>query len=135
MSGRRRQQQMRDPCCGSGTICIEAAMIARNIAPGLLRVYAFEQFINYDEDAFKKLYEEAQTKSYPNKSFAIFGSDIDLEMLEKSRANAERAGVADTITFFEHNILDGRVNDTSLQDSLPVCIITNPPYGKRLVVD
>jgi putative N6-adenine-specific DNA methylase len=160
MSGRRRQQQMRDPCCGSGTICIEAAMIARNIAPGLLRVYAFEQFINYDEDAFKKLYEEAQTKSFPDKQFAIFGSDIDLEMLEKSRANAERAGVADTITFFEHNILDGRVNNASLQDehaksvsqhsdtdslpsissplpsiSSPLVIITNPPYGKRLVIE
>lgn len=162
MSGRRRQQQMRDPCCGSGTICIEAAMIARNIAPGLLRVYAFEQFINYDESAFKKLYEEAQTKSYPDKSFAIFGSDIDLEMLEKSRANAERAGVADTITFFEHNVLkdsrfqisDSRdqiqenssINETSFSplqstsslfpsSSSPLIIITNPPYGKRLVVE
>ncbi len=162
MSGRRRQQQMRDPCCGSGTICIEAAMIARNIAPGLLRVYAFEQFINYDESAFKKLYEEAQKKSYPDKSFAIFGSDIDLEMLEKSRANAERAGVADTITFFEHNVLkdsrfqisDSRdqiqenssINETSFSplqstsslfpsSSSPLVIITNPPYGKRLVVE
>jgi putative N6-adenine-specific DNA methylase len=82
---------MRDPCCGSGTICIEAAMIARNIAPGLFRIYAFEQFVNYDKASFLTLLDAARAKSYPDKTFAIFGSDTDLEMLEKSRANAERA--------------------------------------------
>ena len=91
MSGRRRQQQMRDPCCGSGTICIEAAMIARNIAPGLLRTYAFERFVNYDKNVFLNLLDAAKTKSYPDKSFAIFGSDIDPEMLNKAQENAQRA--------------------------------------------
>lgn len=146
MSGRRRQQQLRDPFCGSGTICIEAAMIARNIAPGLLRTYAFESFVDYDQSAFKKLYEAAQAKGYPDKSFALFGSDIDPEMLEKSRANAERSGVADTITFFEHNLLHAQTNTSDSaqlptasslfpSSSSPLVIITNPPYGKRLAPD
>lgn len=132
MSGRRRQQRLRDPCCGSWTICIEAAMIARNIAPGLLRSFAFEYFACYGEAEFRDLYDTAKAKSYPDKQFLILGSDNDPEMLEKARANAHRAWVADTINFFEHDLfhqLPEHLENTTEQQTV---IVTNPPYGKRL---
>ncbi len=132
MSGRRRQQRLRDPCCGAGTIVIEAAMIARNIAPGLLRTFAFEQFAQYREADFRALYDLAQTRSYPDKQFALFWSDNDPEMLILAQKNAERAWVADTITFFEHDLLSKRLPDVVWTTEQQTCIVTNPPYGKRL---
>lgn len=132
MSGRRRQQRLRDPCCGSGTICIEAAMIARNIAPWLLRSFAFMHFTDYQEADFLQLKQAAQAKSYPDKTFSIEGSDNDPEMLEKSRANAERAWVADTIHFFEHDLFHHLPESDQEQSEQQQVIITNPPYGKRL---
>ena len=132
MSGRRRQQLLRDPCCGSGTICIEAAMIARNIAPGLLRSFAFQWFTSYDEVQFTSLITQIKAKSYPDKQFAIFWSDNDPEMLEKSSANAQRAWVADTITFFEHDLFHQLPEQLQHQTDKQTVIVTNPPYGKRL---
>ena len=107
-------------------------MIARNIAPGLLRSFAFQWFTSYDHAQFTSLSAQIKAKSYPDKQFAIFGSDNDPEMLEKSYANAERAGVADTISFFEHDLfhkLPEQLDNNSEQQTV---IVTNPPYGKRL---
>jgi putative N6-adenine-specific DNA methylase len=132
MSGRRRQQRLRDPCCGSGTICIEAAQIARNIAPGGNRQFAFQWFVSFDPSVRTELKTVAQAKSYPDKKFVILGSDNDPEMLEKAVNNAERAGVADTIEFFEHDLfhqLPEHLENTTDQQTV---IVTNPPYGKRL---
>lgn len=134
MSWRRRQQRLRDPCCGSWTICIEAAMIARNIAPGLMRAFAFEFFSNHDADSFEQLREAAIQKSYPEKQFSIVGSDNDPDMLIKSQKNAERAWVSDTIQFFEYDLLSHNQLPVSSNQSQLV-IVTNPPYGKRLVPD
>ena len=132
MSGRRRQQLLRDPCCGSGTICIEAAMIARNIAPGLLRSFAFQWFTSYDEVQFTSLVTQIKAKSYPDKQFGIFWSDHDPDMLEKSQANAKRAWVADTITFFEHDLFHQLPKQLQHHTDKQTVIVTNPPYGKRL---
>ena len=107
-------------------------MVARNIAPGLLRWFAFQYFSHYTTSDFSTLTQEATAKSYPDKKFVIFGSDHDPEMLEKARANAERAWVADTIDFFEHDLLHQLPEPIENNQCTQTVIVTNPPYGKRL---
>lgn len=135
MSGRRRQQILRDPFCGSGTIAIEAAMIARNIAPWLHRNFAFQNFVWYNHGSFVALCKDAEAKSYPDKRYHIFCSDIDPDVLIKAERNAQRAGVADTIIFTQHDILDKEVAapaQTQKTAWVALTILTNPPYGNRL---
>lgn len=125
MSGRRRGQTLRDPCCGSGTICIEAALIARNIAPWLQRSFVFQHFLNYDKTQYTTLVEEARAKRFPDKQFQIYWSDNDQTILEKAKANAERAGVADTIQFHEHDLILPQKTSSSIkrdtENNIPHC--------------
>lgn len=113
-----------DPMCWSGTIPIEAAMIARNIAPGLQREFDYQYFPWFPLKYHEKAIQEAQSKIY-DKSYQIFGSDIDNNLVEIAQANAHRAGVGDTIQFTCEDIWN-----ISFVDS--VHCVTNPPYGKRL---
>ena len=115
-----------DPCCGSGTIPIEAAMIGRNIAPGLGRSFAAEEW-----DAIpKKIWKEERLSAYKaidnDCELKIFGSDINPKAVEAARENAEDAGVDDCINF--------RIADVSeiSADGKRGVIITNPPYGERI---
>lgn len=127
-SGWKYANPLRDPCCGSGTLAIEAAMIARNIAPGLQRRFAFENRKVHDTALFSQLQQEAISKQFTNKMYQIFASDIDTEVLHIASENAKRAGVADTIKFFEHDIM----SPLTPFDLDTTTIICNPPYGKRL---
>lgn len=127
-SGWKYAQLLRDPCCGSGTLPIEAAMIARNIAPGLQRRFAFENRKTHDSQLFSELQRQAIDAQFTNKMYQISASDIDPEMLHVAQWNAQRAGVADTIKFFEHDMMSP-LTPFDLQN---VIIIANPPYGKRL---
>jgi putative N6-adenine-specific DNA methylase len=113
-----------DPMCGSGTILIEAAMIARNIAPGLKREFDYLYFPWYDLPCHEKAIKEAQSKIY-DKSYKIYGSDRDTRMIDIACKNASRAGVLDTISFSESDISEVVYENGS-------CLITNPPYGKRI---
>lgn len=115
-----------DPFCGSGTIPIEAALIARNIAPGLNRHFASEKWERVPESLWKeerrKCYEAIDYDCMPE----IYGSDIDPAAIELAKANAELAGVDDCITFEVKP-----VQETELYGDYG-CLITNPPYGERL---
>ena len=88
-----------DPCCGSGTIPIEAAMIGRNIAPGLMRHFAAEEWDLIDPSIWKEERARCYKEMKPNADLQIFASDIDGKAIEAARANAEAAGVDDCIEF------------------------------------
>lgn len=98
LSGWKYSTPLYDPMCGSGTILIEAAMIARNIAPGLKREYDYLQFPWYPAELHKEVVADAKTKVF-DQSYQIFGSDIDPEMIAIAKENARHADVSDTITF------------------------------------
>jgi putative N6-adenine-specific DNA methylase len=121
-----------DPCCGSGTIAIEAAQMACNIAAGSRRRFAFEKYLPFrraDWEAMKKEAAEAEVVREPGQHPIIFGSDVSHRMVDFAQRNAERAGVADVIEF--------RGGD-ALQRMPPVegpgVMMLNPPYGERIEV-
>ena len=116
-----------DPLCGSGTIAIEAAQIACNIAPGLKRQFVSEDFSFVDKNVFK-LEREKATAEITKPLTRIFASDIDPQMIELARANAKKAGVFDYIEF---KVADAKEFVSPIPDARGT-IISNPPYGERL---
>jgi len=121
-----------DPCCGSGTIAIEAAQMACNIAAGSGRRFAFEHYLPFARhvwDAIKKEAKEAEVTRVPGQKPIIFGSDVAFRMVDFAQRNAQRAGVADLIEFRGGDALQ----------RLPPCaepgvMLVNPPYGERIEV-
>lgn len=115
-----------DPCCGSGTIPIEAAMIARNIAPGLSRKFAAEEWDIIDKDIWKKARKEAFEQLDYDFIPKIYGSDINKHAIEIAKVNAENAGVDDCIEFKQIPF-----NKIELPCDYGVCV-SNPPYAERM---
>ena len=115
-----------DPFCGSGTIPIEAAMIAKNRAPGLKRRFAAEAFPWMEEAVWQQVRQEAQDREVHGK-YRILGSDNDPKCISLSMANARKAGVAECIEF-----RDGDATKMSLPGDSGI-IICNPPYGQRMM--
>ena len=115
-----------DPFCGSGTIPIEAAMIAKNRAPGLKRRFAAEAFPWMEEAVWQQVRQEAQDREFHGK-YRILGSDNDPKCISLSMANARKAGVGDIITFKDG---DATKMDLPAQSGVIVC---NPPYGQRMM--
>ena len=122
----REEVLLWDPFCGSGTIAIEAALLMTNTAPGLNRSFAAEQFNQISHDIWSAARDEAEELRDRKSGFEVFASDIDREILELTRHNAEKAGVSDRIKIFE---LDARMVETGGRRGTIVC---NPPYGERL---
>lgn len=116
------------PMCGSGTPAIEAALIARNRAPGLTRKhFAFMSIKGYQETEFLKLTNEAIAAETPlSKMPQIYATDISSQAIQISRANAKAAGVERFITFLVCDFADTPLSTT------PSCIFMNPEYGERL---
>lgn len=114
-----------DPMTGSGTLAIEAAMIARNIAPGSWRKFAYDNFDWFKSDLHKRALEEAKSKVHPLKA-PIYASDIDQSILDIAKLNAHNAGVLQDIHFKQIAVKDYK---SDLENGI---IIANPPYGKRL---
>ena len=114
-----------DPFCGSGTIPIEAALIAKNRAPGLRRRFAAEIFAWMDEKIWQTARGEAMDKEFKGK-YQILGSDNDPKCVSLSIANARKAGVSDCIEF-----KDGDATKMNLPAPAGV-MICNPPYGQRM---
>lgn len=112
-----------DPMCGSGTICIEAAMIAKNMAPWLHRYFIFESFKEFDKEKFEDMRKDLKSKIF-KWDYKIIGQDIDANMIKLANANAKIAWVDDIVKFETKDI-----SETKKWDGYVVC---NPPYGKRL---
>jgi putative N6-adenine-specific DNA methylase len=125
-----------DPCCGSGTIAIEAAQIACNIAPGSLRHFAFEKYIPFQPHvwaAIKKEAADAVCKPAPGQKPLIYGSDVSHRMVDFAQRNAERAGVADVIEFRGGDALQ-RMPPIDAAETGGGVMLLNPPYGERIEV-
>lgn len=121
-----KERLLIDPMCGSGTILIEAAMIGRNIAPGLQRAFASEYWERVPFSAWKQARSQARDAIKSDLEMEIFGYDVDEEMIAASKANAKVAGVADTIQFARKDIRDLWI------DQEYGVLISNFPYGKRM---
>ncbi len=128
LSGWDRVSPFIDPMCGLGTIAIEAAALAANVAPGLYRErFGFERWASFDDvGRMRELREEARAARVPPRG-PIFAGDIDPEMVSMARTNARSAGV--DVAVHERDVRDLR--------SLPAggAVVTNPPYGGRLEAD
>ena len=115
-----------DPFCGSGTIPIEAAMIAKNRAPGLNRHFAAEEFPWMPREVWNQVKTEAKDKEFHG-NYQILGSDSDPSCVSLAMANARKAGVADCVKFKDG---DATKMDLPAQSGILVC---NPPYGERMM--
>ena len=117
-----------DPMCGSGTIPIEAALIARNIAPGVFRQgYAFEKWNDFDSELFRSIYEDdSAEREFKHK---IYGYDVDGRMVACARRNVKSAMMGDVIEIECRDIKD------FVQPEERAMMIVNPPYGERLVLE
>ena len=116
-----------DPCCGSGTIPIEAALIGLNIAPGLNRSFAAEKWTFFDPKAFDTVRQEAKKEIRTDITLDILGADIDGSMIEIAKQNAIKAGVSEHIEFKQMQLKDFR---TKKENGV---LVANPPYGDRLL--
>lgn len=128
MTGWHGECDLIDPMCGSGTIPIEAALIARNIAPGVFRKeYAFEKWRDFDRELFDKVYDDdSQEREFTHK---IYGYDINRHANEIATRNVKAAGLSKDI------ILQVRPFEEFTQPAGPAIMITNPPYGERISTD
>ena len=115
-----------DPMCGAGTIAIEAAMMARKIAPGASRSFAFEKWPRHDAVAWKTEVDSAKSEALSKAPGQIVASDRDEGAISAARSNAERAGVAEDIQF------DVRALSSAEFPEQPGWVVTNPPYGLRV---
>jgi putative N6-adenine-specific DNA methylase len=126
---------LHDPCCGSGTIAIEAAQIACGVAPGLKRRFAFERLLPFVSDEMRaelqRLRSHAQARIHAS-AVPIFASDVSFRMVDFARRNAQRAGVEAAITFNGGDALERPA--PALPDDLPGTLMINPPYGERIEV-
>lgn len=118
-----------DPTCGSGTFCIEAAMIGMNIAPGFNRDFAFEAWPWVDKELVQRVRDEAENQANYDIELDISGFDIDGRMVEIAKKNAAEAGLSDVIKLKQMRLQDLKT------DKINGVIISNPPYGERLLDD
>lgn len=122
----RKDRPFVDPVCGSGTLCIEAALIGHNIAPGFNRSFACEAWDWVDKEVFAKVREEAEAQADYDIELDIMGSDINGRMIDIAKANADEIGLGDSIVFKQQAVKDFKT------DKEYGVIVANPPYGERL---
>lgn len=115
-----------DPFCGSGTLAIEGARIALNIASGIGRKFAFNNWRNFDQNAYNLAFEEAKDKEKRDLKLDFYASDIDKKAVNLAMRHAERAGVKDKIKFSVSDV--GNFKTVHEKGT----IVTNPPYGERV---
>lgn len=132
MAGYTGERPLVDPMCGSGTFLIEAALIARRMSPGVLRLgrrgegFAFQRWLGHDPRAFHRVVDDLRERSLPHSPAELSGSDTDGGVLGAARKNAARAGVANDI----------QLDRGSVADASPLypggVLVTNPPWGERM---
>jgi putative N6-adenine-specific DNA methylase len=118
-----------DPMCGSGTILLEAACMALDIAPGLGRHFAFEKFKNFDAQRWRELIQRRGARRKARTAQPIYGSDLSADVLRAARANLAGAGLENVVSLKCANVLEITAPATE------GIIVTNPPYGVRLGED
>jgi putative N6-adenine-specific DNA methylase len=125
MTGWQGETDFIDPMCGSGTLLVEAALIARNMAPGLFRKeYAFEKWPDFDAELFDRIYnDDSQEREFHHH---IYGYDIDMKAVNTARLNAKAAGLTADITIEQQDFKD------FTQPKEKSILVTNPPYGERI---
>ena len=125
MTGWKGDTDFIDPMCGSGTLLIEAALIAHNMAPGLFRkAYAFEKWPDFDADLFDRIYnDESQEREFKHH---IYGYDVDMKAVNTARLNVKAAGLTGSITVEQQDFKD------FMKPSGKSIMVTNPPYGERI---
>ena len=125
MTGWHGETDFIDPMCGSGTLLVEAALIARNMAPGVFRKeYAFEKWPDFDADLFDRIYnDDSQEREFTHH---IYGYDVDMASVNKARLNARAAGLTKDITVEQADFKDFK------QPQDKAIMVTNPPYGERI---
>ena len=126
LSRYRGRDDFCDPFCGSGTIPIEAALIAKNRAPGLNRRFRAMDWQVFDRSIWEQAREEARAREYHG-DYRILGSDIDPKAVALARENAQRAGVDDVVRF---EVADAAAFARKTERGV---IVTNPPYGERIM--
>ena len=126
ISGYRGREDFCDPFCGSGTIPIEAALIAKNRAPGLQRDFPAMRWPGFEKPIWDAAREEARAREFHG-DYRIVGSDIDPRAVEIARENARRAGVDDVVRF---EVADALAFDRKTEKGI---LVTNPPYGERIL--
>lgn len=126
LSGWHGEEPLHDPCCGTGTLLIEAAFRAARRAPGLTREFDLEKWPYADANALKALREDARARYDPARIPEISGSDISGEALTLARRHIRQAGLEGKIRVFEKDLRDLQLQQEN------VCFLTNPPYGERL---
>ena len=125
LAGWQGETDFIDPMCGSGTLLIEAALIARGIAPGSFRKsFAFQRWADYDPALFADV--EAECRELKPFEHHIYGSDSSIEAVKVARHNVRMSGLADLIT------VSHRAMQECPAPEAPALIVTNPPYGERL---
>ncbi|MDF1545067.1 MAG: THUMP domain-containing protein [bacterium] len=130
LSGWDGESSFVDGMCGSGTILIEAGLMARNIAPGLnRRKFGFMNWPDYDKNRFSQICTEAREQIRPKLNFEMLGSDIDSRQVKLAASNARRAGLEKDIRFTRSPLID------LIPPIAPGVLIVNPPYGERLAVE
>ncbi|MBK6780221.1 MAG: hypothetical protein IPG75_11740 [Gemmatimonadetes bacterium] len=115
-----------DPMCGSGTVAIEAALLARAIAPGAGRAFRFRHWLPWDDGSWAPLLAAARAAERPRAGAELVASDRDAGAIRAARANADRAGVAADIRFVERSVSDLDAH------AGPGQLVSNPPYGVRV---
>ena len=125
MTGWKGETDFIDPMCGSGTLPIEAALIARNIAPGVFRKeYAFEKWADFDSELFDSIYnDESNEQEFEHH---IYGYDIDISAVNKAKLNVRAAGMTKDITIEQADFKDFK------RPEQKALMIMNPPYGERI---
>jgi putative N6-adenine-specific DNA methylase len=129
MAGWKGQCDFYDPMCGSGTLPIEAALIARNIAPGVFRQsFAFEKWVDFDADLWSEIYnDDSQERDFEHK---IYGSDASFYAIQQAMKNVKSAGVAHDVSLRQIRLEELKEgNELKTGNAL---VMINPPYGERL---
>lgn len=122
----RKDRPFVDPVCGSGTLCIEAALIGHNIAPGFNRSFACEEWDWFSKDVMDKVRQIAEEAADYDVELDISGYDISGPMIDLAQKNADEIGLGDSITFKQQAVKDFKT------DKEYGVIVANPPYGERL---
>ena len=125
MTGWKGDTDFVDPMCGSGTLLVEAALIARNMSPGIFRKeFAFERWSDFDQELFDTIYnDDSQEREFKHH---IYGYDVDIKAVNTARLNVRAAGLTSDITVEEADFKDFKRPE---EKTIMVC---NPPYGERI---